>query len=202
MAKPPTIFNKGEKFGRLTVLQRTPRGTKSYYLCQCDCGKLHTAYCSDLKNGNTQSCGCLKVEQLAINRSKIDRSKNIKHSMYRTPTWNSWFSMLNRCRHPEGTYLDGKGTKVCMRFQLFLEFLADLDIKPPGTSIHRIDNNGHYSCGKCEECISNGWSMNVKWATRSEQNTNQRKVKKGEMRMLKNFTDTQLRAEMIRRGLL
>jgi hypothetical protein len=40
---------------------------------------------------------------------------------------------------------------------------------PSGYSLHRIDNAGHYSCGHCEECLTNGWPLNCKWGTRLEQ---------------------------------
>lgn len=36
-------------------------------------------------------------------------------------------------------------------------------------SLHRIQNEGHYSCGHCEECKANGWPANCKWGTRLEQ---------------------------------
>ena len=45
---------------------------------------------------------------------------------------------------------------------------------PAAMTIERIDNNGHYSCGRCPECIANGWPMNCKWATRIEQARNKR----------------------------
>lgn len=41
-------------------------------------------------------------------------------------------------------------------------------------SIDRIDNQGHYSCGKCEQCRSEGWPANVRWATKKVQGNNRR----------------------------
>ena len=60
----------GQKFGRLTVIDRTdnyvtPKGTKhSRWLCQCDCGNpnLIVVTGTHLKTGHTQSCGCYKVD--------------------------------------------------------------------------------------------------------------------------------------------
>lgn len=44
-------------------------------------------------------------------------------------------------------------------------------------SIDRKNNDGHYSCGKCEECIANGWPMNCRWATGKEQTRNSTKAR-------------------------
>lgn len=55
----------GEKFGRLTVIEKTPKKNKrraSYYLCQCDCGDTKVIEHSSLRSGYTQSCGCLHSE--------------------------------------------------------------------------------------------------------------------------------------------
>ena len=41
-------------------------------------------------------------------------------------------------------------------------------------STDRINNDGHYCCGECKECIFNGWGKNVRWATPSQQSANKR----------------------------
>jgi hypothetical protein len=62
-----------------------------------------------------------------------------------------------------------------MRWRDFQAFYSDVGPLPaPGMSIDRKDNDGNYSCGKCEQCIENKWPMNVQWATRREQQTNMR----------------------------
>lgn len=57
----------GQKFGRLTVLELDIKKTKetnhTYWICRCDCGKTLSVWASNLKNGNTQSCGCYWSEQ-------------------------------------------------------------------------------------------------------------------------------------------
>lgn len=57
-------------------------------------------------------------------------------------------------------------------------FFHDLGARSNELSIDRIDNNGHYSCGKCDECIKNGWKKNCRWATQREQNLNKKKINK------------------------
>lgn len=56
---------------KLTVIKKTePHVTSGgnkqvQYLCQCSCGKILPVKGSNLRNGNTKSCGCLKKELLA-----------------------------------------------------------------------------------------------------------------------------------------
>ena len=59
-----------QRFGKLIVLERDYTYAKrhkvandtSYYICQCDCGKITTVSRKNLINGHTQSCGCLIAE--------------------------------------------------------------------------------------------------------------------------------------------
>lgn len=56
----------GKKFGRLTVIERdysNPRNKEnSMWLCKCECGTEKIIRSGDLRNGLTQSCGCLRKE--------------------------------------------------------------------------------------------------------------------------------------------
>lgn len=50
----------GDKFGKLTVLEEIPERDKKrriHYKCQCECGNITTPNASDLKSGNSTSCG-------------------------------------------------------------------------------------------------------------------------------------------------
>lgn len=55
----------GQKFGRLLVVKLDLEKSKSnkkqisYWKCICDCGKEKCIRTASLKNGHTQSCGCL-----------------------------------------------------------------------------------------------------------------------------------------------
>ena len=62
----------GQKFGRLTVLERdySRKGKNSYWICQCDCGNITSVQSTHLKHGDTQSCGCL-------NRERVSKAKLI-----------------------------------------------------------------------------------------------------------------------------
>lgn len=61
------IDETGNRYNRLTVLSYEPDSKK--WKCLCDCGKETKVNGSLLRNGNTQSCGCLGKEKLLL-RSK------------------------------------------------------------------------------------------------------------------------------------
>src|SRR5690606_41007493 len=55
------------------------------WACVCDCGARTVVAASNLGSGQTKSCGC------------YNRTKNIKHGMAGTATWNIWVGMRKRC---------------------------------------------------------------------------------------------------------
>jgi hypothetical protein len=52
----------GNHYGKLTVLsmdkERDSFG-RIKWLCKCECGNIKSISGSDLRSGNTQSCGCI-----------------------------------------------------------------------------------------------------------------------------------------------
>ena len=68
LRKKDFIDLTGKKFGRLTVLhlseQRSSDGNKAMWDCLCDCGNYCTVKGATLRDGKTQSCGCLHREKM------------------------------------------------------------------------------------------------------------------------------------------
>ncbi len=90
---------------------------------------------------------------------------------------NSWRCMLARCTNPtnkDWKYYGERGVVVCNRWHKFDNFVCDMGVRPDKCSLDRIDPTGNYSCGSCDECISNGWPLNCKWSTTKEQANNKR----------------------------
>lgn len=166
------IDETGNKYGMLTVVERdnrprkaTKSKPKTYWMCECECGKITSVQAYNLRSGNTKSCGCIKRKSA----SRI----NVKHNMSRLddgvirPEFNAWVGMKTRCynkNRPEYERYGGRGIKVCDRWlNSFENFYNDMGARPsPKHSIDRIDVNGDYEPSNC------------RWANDTIQSRNQR----------------------------
>jgi hypothetical protein len=156
----------GQAFGQLTVMERagTDHRGEIRWLCSCECGNLSIALGSNLRTGNTQSCGCLK-------RKIIQAGANFKHGMNNTPEHRAWSHMRQRCNNPKDkSYKDygARGITVCDRWQdSFPNFMEDMGLKPEPKhkySLERKNNEEGYSPDNCV------------WATRRVQAKNKRNI--------------------------
>lgn len=146
---------RGQRFGRLVVLELHGQGHNARWLCKCDCGKIAGLIGAKLRSGRVKSCGCAQ--------------HNGKHGHARknceSPTYISWTRMLSRCHDPNldnYKHYGGRGITVCERWLSFENFLADMGERPANRSIDRINNDGNYEPGNC------------RWATSAEQHSNKR----------------------------
>ena len=63
----PYAIKPNQRFGKLTTIQPTDErdgAGRVKWLCKCDCGNLTVVASSLLKNGSTQSCGCMRKESI------------------------------------------------------------------------------------------------------------------------------------------
>lgn len=134
------------------------------WTCLCECGTIRDLRETVLVSGKSRSCGCLHG--------------SITHGMTDSLEHTVWCAMRKRCRVGVGRKdYAGAGIRVCKGWddsftQFFLDMGPRLNSK---RSIDRINGNGHYSCGKCHECLENNWPSNCRWATAREQANNVRR---------------------------
>lgn len=74
----------GQKFNRLTVVQRSEEQRKTdavLWDCICECGSKTTATTNELRSGHKKSCGCLKKEPKAedLRGMRFGRLVAMKH---------------------------------------------------------------------------------------------------------------------------
>ncbi len=151
----------GQTFGRWTVVSRAPNNKHnlSQWVCKCECDTLRLVTTSNLIFGSSTSCGCYRKELL----TKHGHAKGC----LRTPTYDAWICMHQRCTNPKNPgyeFWGGRGISVCERWSSFENFLEDMGERPPGMSIDRFpDQNGNYEKSNC------------RWATSAQQNRNTRR---------------------------
>lgn len=141
----------GKKFKHLTIigLKREIKKPTCFH-CVCICGRKLTAIATNVKRGNTTSCGCMK---------------NFKHGLTNTPIRSVWRGMWQRCTNPKAEGYEnygGRGITVDPAWKDLQRFYDDMGDAPPSTTLDRIDVNGPYTKDNC------------KWSTWTEQHRNRR----------------------------
>ena len=101
----------------------------------------------------------------------MTRARSLEHGQATKGAWSrlyrAWLSMKSRCLNPRHVGFQnygGRGIGIAPEWlNDFSQFAKDVGAPPfPEATLDRIDNDGDYKPG------------NVRWATRAEQNRNQR----------------------------
>lgn len=153
----------GQRFGRLQVtsLAGLNKHGRTIWNCVCDCGNTAVVDVGHLRIGHTTSCGC---------KGSFPRPfawRPTHHGWSGTPTYRSWLGLMARCLNPNNKRwhrYGGRGIKVCDRWMVFENFLADMGEKPEGKTLERRNNNGNYEPDNCY------------WATPKQQMNNTRRT--------------------------
>lgn len=160
MRKSKINFNDfiGKKINKWTIISyfiTEKSGLKrTCFLCICECQKSSIIVAYKIINGSNKSCVSCGAK---------------RHGYYGTPEYRSWSGARSRCYNPNVynyEYYGGRGIRMHERWDKFENFLSDMGLKPKSDkplSLDRINNDGNYEPGNC------------RWATQSQQNSNQTK---------------------------
>ena len=140
-------------FDRLMVIEKSgqyiaPSGCKEpTWLCICECGNKCIVRGSQLRSGNTKSCGCLKRD--------IFYNTITKHNFCdKERLYKIWNNMRSRCLVKSSSLYNlygGRNITVCKEWNSYLKFRSwalDNGYKE-GLSLDRIDVNGNYEPDNC-----------------------------------------------------
>ena len=166
----------GNKYGRLLVVDRIRKFEnnrwRTYYKCNCECGKTITTRNDGLVRGTTLSCGCYHLEKTgSINRGKP--TATLTHGQSHTRLYKVFRDMKTRCYNknsPDYKNYGGRGITICDEWlKDFLSFarwafLNGYDPTAPKMqcTIDRIDNDKGYAPNNC------------RWVDIATQNRNRR----------------------------
>lgn len=88
------------------------------------------------------------------------------------PTHTTWRGMIDRTTqktHKSYPAYGGRGIRVCARWRVYANFVADMGERPDGYRIDRVDPDGGYSCGHadCPDCGPGKVRPNCRWLSLS-----------------------------------
>jgi hypothetical protein len=137
----------GQKFGKLTVLGLVKRSKQGlHWECRCECGEVKVVKATDLRSGNTSSCGH-------------------KHGMTGSPEYLTWKGMIARCTNPKSVGYENymaRGITFDPDWAVFENFYRDMGDRPEGMTLDRENNDLGYNKANC------------RWATPQQQAINRR----------------------------
>jgi hypothetical protein len=178
----PVKQELGNTYGLLTVTRfyGQAKGGHALWECTCACGSKTVTYGSNLRNGHTTSCGCYLLKRV----TRHGAARRTGH----TPEYDAFQTAKQRCTNPnDAGFKNYGGRGIKLLFASFEQWYAELGPRPsPQHSVDRFPNNdGNYESG------------NVRWATKIEQASNQRRRLR-----LDQWSPEELLDECQKRGLL
>lgn len=148
MAARQSIIS-GLRFHRFTTIREvepSPIGHRRV-LCRCDCGQERTVQLSNLRSGNSKSCGCFLREQVS--------RQFATHRGSRTRLYGIWTKIIDRTCNPSVPCYKrygGRGIVMCDEWRnsyaAFRDW-AQVNGYHDDLTIERKDVNGNYEPDNC-----------------------------------------------------
>lgn len=141
----------GERFGRLVGVAFSHRDASGHanWLFACDCGSEVIAKGTNVRGGNTTSCGCMHREISAARLLKHGHRAGGRHG----PTYRAWQMMNDACSNPHSPKYPacgGRGIKVCAGWRNDFEaFRRDMGERPIRVKLDRLDRKGDFEPANC-----------------------------------------------------
>ena len=143
----------GQVFGKLTVtsdyrIKNNGKKSRAEWLCNCSCGKSIWVKSDSLKNGNTKSCGCFRLEKSRIGYGESSKNRVLRRyksdAKRRGLEFNiskeSFFEITSK----NCSYCNKVPSNIQNDKESYGEFVY--------TGIDRIDNKKGYIDGNCISC--------------------------------------------------
>lgn len=134
----------GVTFGRWEIIAPTVyANNRSTALARCSCGTERKVALQTLKNGRSQSCGCLRRERITA------------HGFANTRLYRIWIAMRRRCHSPDDKAYPGwggRGITVCEDWRNDFAAFAAWSLAngySDNLEIDRENNDGNYEPSNC-----------------------------------------------------
>lgn len=143
----------GKVYGMLTILRedsphRYPSGfSRRRFICRCECGNEKSIVISNIRNGNTTSCGCGHAERA--------RLMKYSHGLSKHPLNGLWRNIKSRCYNVNSDFYNnygGKGIVMCYEWSSNFKAFYDWCMSngyAKGMSIERKDISKGYNPSNC-----------------------------------------------------
>jgi hypothetical protein len=137
-------YERGKKFGRLTVLKELA-GKPRRYFCRCVCGEYVSVPGRNLASRETQSCGCL----YRATRKTANRRHGKSPADHESAVYSCYIRERGWCMNPTDRYWRYYGARsIRFCFSSFPEFYAAVGDRPgPRHWLMRKDRDGNFEPG-------------------------------------------------------
>lgn len=140
-------IQSGEVYGKLTAIRKAEnRGMRVMWLFLCEyCGNEREIQACRVVKGTTFCCGCISAKHAGL--------KHFKHGHCKTPLYNVWCGMRERCNNPKNKayrIYGERGIKVAGEWLTFAGFYKDMgEGYRRGLLLDRRDNDKGYNKENC-----------------------------------------------------